>query len=274
MARHGILYIKSNDGTADAGTLAIYDASGASLITVTATGATSDFSGADAYTYGGNKEFLGFAEVANATEPTYAIGDTFYASGEGTVYIVEAEATASGVTVEYNGSVVATIPSGNKATIPIKDLKMKTDIVITVPSGSGGTVKDSALPIEVSTEAEMTALLTSGEVGGVYKYTGETTDTYENGALYVLEGVEPYSSRIEVDDNGTNTRIDLASYEGQSWSSLNGVTLYAENGKAYTVMINANNEVMLASTSLGAVASDTISGTYTATYTASGGSGN
>lgn len=50
--------------------------------------------------------------------------------------------------------------------------------------GGGGT--DSALPIEVSTEAEMTALLTSGEVGGVYKYTG-TTGTYENGTLYVLE---------------------------------------------------------------------------------------
>lgn len=45
---------------------------------------------------------------------------------------------------------------------------------------------DSPLPIEVLTEAEMTALLTSGTVGGVYKYTG-TTGTYENGALYVLE---------------------------------------------------------------------------------------
>ena len=45
---------------------------------------------------------------------------------------------------------------------------------------------DSPLPIEVSTEAEMTALLTNGTVGGVYKYTG-TTGTYENGALYVLE---------------------------------------------------------------------------------------
>ena len=45
----------------------------------------------------------------------------------------------------------------------------------------------SALPIEVSTEAEMTALLESGEVGGVYKYVGETTDTCENGALYLLE---------------------------------------------------------------------------------------
>jgi hypothetical protein len=32
----------------------------------------------------------------------------------------------------------------------------------------------------------MNALLSSGTVGGVYKYTG-TTGTYENGALYVLE---------------------------------------------------------------------------------------
>lgn len=45
---------------------------------------------------------------------------------------------------------------------------------------------DSAVPIEVSSETEMNALLSSGTVGGVYKYTG-TTGTYENGALYVLE---------------------------------------------------------------------------------------
>lgn len=96
----------------------------------------------------------------------------------------EEEPTTNIVTVEYNGSIVATIPSGNKATIPIANKKMKTDIIITVPEAEGGA--DSAIPIEVSTEAEMTALLTSGEVGGVYKYTG-TAGTYENGALYVLE---------------------------------------------------------------------------------------
>lgn len=48
----------------------------------------------------------------------------------------------------------------------------------------GGT--DSAVPIEVSTEAEMTALLTSGEVGGVYKYTGESTEAYQQNGLYLL----------------------------------------------------------------------------------------
>lgn len=61
-----------------------------------------------------------------------------------------------------------------------------------------GTVEvNSAIPIEVSTEAEMTVLLESGEVGGVYKYTG-TTGTYENGALYVLEA-EMYTISVTTD---------------------------------------------------------------------------
>ena len=50
-------------------------------------------------------------------------------------------------------------------------------------------VADNPLPIEVSTEAEMNALLETAEVGSVYKYTGET-GTYENGALYVVEESE------------------------------------------------------------------------------------
>lgn len=45
---------------------------------------------------------------------------------------------------------------------------------------------DSPIPIEVSTEEEMTEILTTGEIGGVYKYVG-TTGVYENGTLYVLE---------------------------------------------------------------------------------------
>ena len=50
-------------------------------------------------------------------------------------------------------------------------------------------VQLSALPIEVSTEDEMTAILTGAtdaDIGAVYKYIGETTDTYENGELYII----------------------------------------------------------------------------------------
>lgn len=56
-------------------------------------------------------------------------------------------------------------------------------VIVNVEAG------DSPLPIEVSTEADMDALLEMAEVGSVYKYTGES-GTYENGALYVVEGSE------------------------------------------------------------------------------------
>lgn len=45
---------------------------------------------------------------------------------------------------------------------------------------------DSPLPVDVATAEEMNALLETAEVGSVFKYTGETTDTYENGALYIV----------------------------------------------------------------------------------------
>lgn len=86
--------------------------------------------------------------------------------------------------ITYNGKTTE-LADGYIATLPCKDLKMETDVVVEAPEPA--EISDSPLPTEVSTEAEMTALLESGEVGGVYKYTGETTDTYENGALYVLE---------------------------------------------------------------------------------------
>ena len=51
------------------------------------------------------------------------------------------------------------------------------------------TINVLPVPAEVSTEADMNALLVSGAVGAVYKYTGET-GTYENGGYYVLEESE------------------------------------------------------------------------------------
>lgn len=43
---------------------------------------------------------------------------------------------------------------------------------------------------EVSTEAEMMALLETAEVGSIYKYMGESTDIYESRALYIVEESE------------------------------------------------------------------------------------
>lgn len=104
--------------------------------------------------------------------------------------------------IEYNGAVIATVEGGNVATIPCKDKKMASDLVITVPeaeSGGGGGIT------EVSTEAEMTALLESGEVGAIYKYVGET-GIYENGALYTIEetpsAVTSSNGEVLTDSNG------------------------------------------------------------------------
>lgn len=47
-------------------------------------------------------------------------------------------------------------------------------------------VFDSPLAIEVSTADEMSELLDTAPVGAIYKYVGETTDTYENGTKYEL----------------------------------------------------------------------------------------
>lgn len=56
-----------------------------------------------------------------------------------------------------------------------------SQVIVNVPS--------SAIPVDVSTDAEMTALLTADNVGKVYRFTG-TTGTYINSDLYVVEKEE------------------------------------------------------------------------------------
>lgn len=74
------------------------------------------------------------------------------------------------------------IDSANATTA--KDDDNLTDCVNSLIEGYG----QGGIP-EILTEAEMTALLETAEVGSVYKYVGESTDTYENGGLYIVEAV-------------------------------------------------------------------------------------
>lgn len=66
----------------------------------------------------------------------------------------------------------------------LRSIRCNSDV-----KSEGTVIIPGALLIEVPTEAGMTALLTSGNVNSVYKYTG-TTGTYENGALYLLEATD------------------------------------------------------------------------------------
>lgn len=253
------IYVWSNGGSPE-----LFYAYSTSNITVTITESGFTLSGGtiyedgSTYTYEGNKTLLGFATSANATEPTYTTGDTLTISADGTtvsLYIVEAEATTSGVTIKYNGSTIASLESGQTATLACSGKKMKSDIVVTAPEAEGGT--DSPLPIEVSTEAEMTALLESGEVGGVYKYTG-TTGTYEKGALYVLEG-----ELITFTIDGTSYQAEEGMTWGE-WAESDYDTLgvlagtYIIRGGSYICTSNS------ASTSARVLATDTI--TQSAVY--------
>ena len=136
--------------------------------------------------------------------------------------------------ITYNGRTTE-LADGYIATLPCKDYKMETDVVVEAPEAV--VVADSPLPTEVSTEAEMTALLTSGEVGGVYKYTG-TTGTYENGALYVLE--EEAEDELQGTWVFNNTIIMPSSYLFDNYSSwlfnFDG-TWNSDNTNFYGIMV-------------------------------------
>lgn len=102
-------------------------------------------------------------------------------------YVGGSNITPTTEVIYKNGAVI--IDAGKTITLHTAGHKFTEDLVIKTNKGqsSGG---GSGAPIEVATEAEMTALLETAEVGSVYKYVGETTDTYENGGLYIVEAVE------------------------------------------------------------------------------------
>ena len=150
--------------------------------------------------YDHEKSILGFATSANATEPTYAVGDTFQISADTTLYVIEAK--SSGVTVEYNSSVIATIPSGNKATIPVADKKMKTDIIITVSESSSEVlpefteVEDFTVFVESEDEGELT-------IGySVSQDVKLPNGTHRLGVI-AYEGEEPNLISKTITENGT-----------------------------------------------------------------------
>lgn len=96
----------------------------------------------------------------------------------------------SGKTVTPGTSDVVAVESGKytTGTVYIKgDSNLTADNIKSGTSifGVTGTYVDST-PIEISTDAGMEAVLTSSNVGKVYKFTG-TSDTYTNGDLYIVE---------------------------------------------------------------------------------------
>lgn len=98
MATVSYTKIYSNDGSTVLFTSSQrYASGGGASATVTETGVTFpdgvSTTVLETYTYSGDKKFLGISSSANATTPTYAIGDTFTLGVEsGSLYVVEEEA--------------------------------------------------------------------------------------------------------------------------------------------------------------------------------------
>lgn len=156
------------------------------------------------------------AESANqaadrANEAAAKVEEYIAAGGiDGFSPIAKVTQTAEGATIEItdkNGTTAATVTNGKDGKDYVLTEADKEEIAGMVPGGevpptdelvqavidalpiydgSYTEIFDSPLPTEIATEEEMIALLDTAEVGSVYKYTGET-DTFENGALYVVE---------------------------------------------------------------------------------------
>lgn len=121
------IYIYSNDGS----TQLSYFSYGFTPVEVTDNGLGQ-------YTYSGSGTFLGLATSANATTPTYAVGDEIALSlGGDTLNLYIVEEAASGVIITYNNAVIASLKAGQSASLPCKDKPMHTDVVVTVPEGMG-----------------------------------------------------------------------------------------------------------------------------------------
>lgn len=129
--------------------------------------------------YNNEKGVVKYNDTVLNGEVTFTVFDSFIAD---TYFLLDYVLTYS----ELGGAYV------NGCTF--KEYLLPTSILDITENGMFGvkecvaaTVNVPPIPTEVLSEEEMNGLLTNGELGGVYKYVGESTNTYENGALYVLD---------------------------------------------------------------------------------------
>lgn len=93
---------------------------------------------------------------------------------------VTPSASMQSITADNGYDGLSKVTVNGDADLIANNIKSGTNIF-----GVTGTYVDST-PIEISTDAGMEAVLTSNNVGKVYKFTG-TSDTYTNGDLYIVE---------------------------------------------------------------------------------------
>ncbi len=121
-----------------------------------------------------------FGNVISTTSPEY-LKLTFSATPSGDLLAwLEANAVkqASDTAVQTKKTLTITSNGTTEITPDVPyDAMSKVNVTVNIETG---------VPIEISTDADMEAVLTSENVGKVYKFTG-TSDTYITDDLYIVE---------------------------------------------------------------------------------------
>lgn len=120
---------------------------------------------------------LDIYKIITIPQDVHNVSDTFYSWFSVNTRLLS--------TVSYGDSLLANLLNGQTAVVKCKDQKMEQDLIIKI--GESRSPSSNGLPTDVSTEQEMNILLETAEEGSVYRYVGPTTNTYENGTLYIVE---------------------------------------------------------------------------------------
>lgn len=155
------------------------DGSETIYITVTSSGAVlkvTDGFGSEQkleYTYTGDNKFKGLALSANATTPDYTVGEHEVVYRDmpvgGSLYIVE---EIGGTTVIYNGSTIASLSTGNSATLNCAGKKAKSDITVNFEQGGKILYKGNQIYADDTGLAQTVTLNCNGK-----KFVGDITIT-------------------------------------------------------------------------------------------------
>jgi len=101
--------------------------------------------------------------------------------------------TITPMATDTTGYITGSTKYGSPSTIYASDLVSGSTTITTNTTtnvtnyASVITNVPQAIPIEISSDAGMLAVLTAANVGKAYKFTG-TTGTYTNGDIYIVEG--------------------------------------------------------------------------------------
>jgi hypothetical protein len=127
------------------------------------------------------------------------------------------------VTIEYNGSVIASLKAGQTATLPCKDTLMHTDLVVSVPDGMGGSVEEWDGSYTVTDAVELISFTVDGtsyqaEDGMTWREWVESE--YNTGGFYISNSAIHRPSAGYISDEGA--LADNAIISGKAYKTKAG----------------------------------------------------